>query len=424
MALSRPPRPLGYPPTPSAAAGFPSIPSGTPKKSSSTTWPSQAPLPPTRPMTPAEPEQGLLWSTIKRQLYKSEVSHMKRLVGESLINENRLLRDELSSLRQILMDFERQNDELSDSLKKQVLICGSQHRNLLKRQAKIILEDMRSQAECYGHTLEDIVPELRDVQLREFICGSPGSVPSLHASCGWVQDADVTKGSSQFERRGVTPPVTPSTRPSSSSGCSSTPDVFSVHSMPLGRPLGLEELGVVAEGIREALEAEHAALLSSIGEQMANLEAEEARRAESVGKACRGEPSTAELQKFLHRLQELSVSPALRTLALTGPSAGGAAPSGPPAPIPGGSSVRRLQALIAERRRSAPSGSPLDSSLGAVPEAFAASPSGSTAGLGATSRSGAASGPNPISSFSPAASAVPSPSGSRTLDPFFDDPFA
>merc|ERR1719486_1576604 len=87
----------------------------------------------------AEVQEGPLWSTVKRQLYRSEVSHVKRLVGEALIQKNRLMWDELASLKQILMDFQHQNDELSDGLKQQVLFCGSQHRDLLRRQSQMVL---------------------------------------------------------------------------------------------------------------------------------------------------------------------------------------------------------------------------------------------------------------------------------------------
>merc|ERR1719230_2115142 len=95
---------------------------------------------PNRPVTPAgqaDTEDGPLWSTIKRQLYRSEVAHVKRLVGEALIQKNRLMWDELASLKQILTDFEQQNDELSAAAKQQVLFCGSQHRDLLRRQSQM-----------------------------------------------------------------------------------------------------------------------------------------------------------------------------------------------------------------------------------------------------------------------------------------------
>merc|ERR1719343_791190 len=85
-------------------------------------------------------EEGPLWNSIKKQLYRSEVSHIKRLVGDSLIQQNRVMWDEIASLKQILSDFQEQNDELSESTQKQVLFCSSQHRDLLRRQAQIMME--------------------------------------------------------------------------------------------------------------------------------------------------------------------------------------------------------------------------------------------------------------------------------------------
>lgn len=350
-----------------------------------------------RPMAPPTPEpeqEGPLWNTIRRQLYRSEVSHIKRLVGESLIQQNRVMWDEITSLRQILADFQDQNDELSERSRQQVQFCSSQHRDLLKRQAQIILEDVRSQAEACGHALEDLVPEFRDEHLRHFMIGE---------DCGRVPFEPVL-GSCK-----PSPPMTPSTRPSSSGGLSgcSTPDI-GLPPLPLGRALGVDELGPVAVGIREALEAEHEALLAAIGELMQRFEAEQSRRA-STKRGLTRQPSTVELQHLVHKLQDLVVSPSLRALAITRPLSPGAADSFDPSdaaafgrPISGGANVRRLKALIAQRRR-IPTG-PLPALL-AVPESMA-----KMAGVLGTA-----------GVLVPAAGAAPE---KRVFDPFFDDPFA
>jgi hypothetical protein len=298
-------------------------------------------------------EDGPLWSTIKRQLYRSEVAHVKRLVGEALIQKNAVMWEELSSLKQILADFQHQNDELSEGLKQQVRFCGSQNRDLLRRNAQMVLAELTEQAEASGTDLEDLLPELQDnAQMRDFLLGGK----------------EIRRSSGKLE--GFTPPATPSTRPPSSvglrpqssggrSGCS-TPDPAGGLALPLGRALNLDELGLVAEGIRDALKSEHESLLTAIGEEMEHLEAEADHRATAVGRLSRAEPSTAELQQFVHKLQELQSSPSLRTLALTGGE--------PIPPLRGGSSVRRLQALIAERRLASPHRISKPAVLGAVPE--------------------------------------------------------
>uniref|UniRef100_A0A7S4UEU0 Uncharacterized protein n=2 Tax=Alexandrium monilatum TaxID=311494 RepID=A0A7S4UEU0_9DINO len=355
--------------------------------------PAEAELPPSRSTSMwQEPEEGPLWHSIKKQLYRSEVSHVKRLVGEALIQQNKLMWSEIASLRQILTDFQEQNDQLSEGLRQQVQFRGTQHRDLLRRQAQIILEDVRSQAESCGHTLEDLIPEIWDQHWRDYLFVKGASRSS--------------KGEPRFSPP-TTPSTRPSTRPSSSSGVSgcTTPDVPGAASLPLGRQLGVDELSSVAAGIREALEAEQESLLTIIGEQLQRLEAEDARRAESR----RGEPSTQELQDLVHKLQDLAVSPSLRTLALTGPPSPGSRPSEMPdesscVPVPlcGGASVRRLQALIAQRRRASP---PPHHGLGAVPESPPSLAAPSLASFVGVSLRGC-SGAQP------------------SFDPFFDDPFA
>jgi hypothetical protein len=311
---------------------------------------------------------------------------MKRLVGEGLIQKNRIMWDELASLRQILTDFQAQNEELSDGLKQQVRFCGSQHRDLMRRQAQMFLADIRVQAEACGHEVEDLLPELKDQQLRDF-----------------VSEGKDYRRSYTGKMDSFSPPATPSTRPPSSggrSGCS-TPDASSgfMPRLPLGRALSLADMEVVAEGIREALQNEHDSLLAAISEQSALLEAEADLRAEAVGRISRGEPSTSKLQDFVNRLQDVAVSPTLRTLTL----AGACEPTSPHSQIPGGSNVRRLQALIAQRRLGSPRRPSNPPALGAVPEAHTP-----------TSQSG----------VSPSAvSAAGYPAGpKKPVDPFFDDP--
>mmetsp|Transcript_21216 Transcript_21216/g.41494 ORF Transcript_21216/g.41494 Transcript_21216/m.41494 type:complete len:403 (-) Transcript_21216:66-1274(-) len=359
-----------------------------------------------------EPEEGPLWKTVRKQLYRSEVSHVRKLVGESLIQQNKLMWSELAALKQILADFQEQNDSLSASLKQQVQFRGTQHRDLLRRQLRIILDDLRSQAEACGHVLEDFVPELRDQQLCEFL---------FVGGCESAND-EVSKASC------MSVPTTPSTafsssRPSSASGvsvCSAPDPVTGVVSLPLGRRLDVDELTGVAEGIREALEAEQQSLLTAIGEQTQCLEAEDARRAES--KRTTG-PSTTQLQELVHRLQDITISPALRALTLTGPPSppspcqqqachGGypevaeAGPAAMPLPISGGAHVRRLQAFITQRRRLAASASLASlGALGAVPE---------SPGTAAPS----------LADFVGVSVKTLAGQKKPNFDPFFDDPFA
>mmetsp|Transcript_56998 Transcript_56998/g.133352 ORF Transcript_56998/g.133352 Transcript_56998/m.133352 type:complete len:334 (-) Transcript_56998:78-1079(-) len=288
-----------------------------------------ADLPP-RPESGAEGE-GPLWLTIKRQLYKPEVTLIKRLVGHEVIQQNKLMWDEISSLRHMLDEFRDRNDQLCEG-RKQADFCDTQHRELLRRQAQMVLEDLRSQAAVCGHAVEDMVPELRDCQMRDFVLQEEPD--------GKMREA---------------PPATPSTRPSTAStrhSCS-TPDIIqnlaTLPSLPMGQPLGLDDMDEVAAGIREALFAERQWLLASIADEYQQLELEDRRRA-TLARREKGEPSTAQLKRFLSRMQEVASSPGLRALTLTPQEA---------VPVVGGANVRRLQALISLRRQNAAGASTL-----------------------------------------------------------------
>lgn len=336
-------------------------------------------------------EDGPLWESIKRQLYKAEVAQVRRLVGETLIQQNKLMWAEAAALRQIVADYEQQSDDIAKGVKQQVQLCGTQHRDLLRRQAQIILEDLRAQAAACGQALEDVVPELRDEALRDYVTSR--REPRSSGGCEALGLRLVSP----------TPPMTPSTRPPSSCGgvsVCSTPDL-GLPALPLGRQLGVDELDGVAAGIREALQAEQESLLVAIAEQTQRFEAEDGRRASAKAGPAR-EPSTAELQQLVRKLQDIMVNPTLRTLALAeNSSAQGRAETADAAdgaleaqPISGGANVRRLRSLIAQRRRVG-TGAPLP--LGALPE--------SPAGTGIPAANEGAS-------------------GKPKFDPFFDDPFA
>lgn len=303
--------------------------------------------------------EGPLWNTVKRQLYRPEVTQVKRLVGEALIQKNITMWAELNALRQIMEDFEHQNDESSEKLKKQMMVCGSHHRDLLRRQAAILAQDIGSQAEACGHTLEDLLPDFRDVALREYLAETRVERCDI-GDIGVCGGRPVTAGCRS------TPPMTPSTRPPSSSGVSGcSGSDFGLPAFPLGRALGVDELADVAKGIREALNVEQESLLGLISEQMERFEWEASRQASDKKRGRSREPSTSELQMLVRKMQDLSVSPSLRSLVISGSPVHrhGVAPRNEegaaiayPENIVGGASVRRLKALIAQRRRDLPAG--------------------------------------------------------------------
>lgn len=360
---------------------------------------------------PSPAEDGPLWSTLRRQLYRSEVTHVKRMVGEALIRQNRLLWDEAGSLRQMLSDIVQKNEELTENLEKQVKFSGSQHRDLLRRQAQIMIDGLKPRVEECGSTLENFLPELKEARFRNFLF-------SDDLTAERERNGSFLGGKIDSWSR----PSTPSTRSPSSSRCS-TPEVSSAgrsNSLVLGRALGLEELAQVADNIREALVDEERALKAAVAETLEHLEAQ-AQQKGAITRQIRGEgePSTAELQQLTHKLQDLSKSPSLNTLAIMGgpssPSRSStfpssqhstAGPAAPLAPLPGGANVQRLRALIAQRRRESVAPAP---ALCTVPEAPDASVPVSP------------KQPSSVPGFA-APSAPEQPS--KSFDPFFDDPFA
>lgn len=342
--------------------------------------------------------ESSLWCSIRQQFYRSEVPHVKRIVSEQRIRRNRIAWRELISLRQILTDFESQNDDLVQGHELRAKLVECPHRNLLEQQARILLKDLEQQCYTSGRADFEIFDNETDRVLRSYIlersltptCTSPIRSPSRMSNCS--------------DSRG---PTTPSTRPSSS--CFSRSSTFGasedVPCFAKGEPLSLTELQAVAAKICEALDEEHLALLAAIEEQNLLLEAEASHQSNAVLRA-KAEPSTAELKRFVHRLQELCTSPGLQALAAAHYALGNESPYGthnvaPPTGkhvLGSTGTVRKLRSLIEQTRQ---------------------------AGLAAEEVIMTSPEPSKVTDRAPAVlfSAAKSPKFAGSLDPFFDDPF-
>jgi len=226
-------------------------------------------------------------------------------------------------------------------------------------------------------------------------------------------------------------------------------------SLSLGRALNLDEIITVAKCIREALEEERDVLLSAINEQSQYLEEEVARQASEVKGIMQEGASATKLQQFIRKLQNFTANPIMRALSQTLPPPGSTAlpqrywalqdtempdtETGMqmlgmqtlPASFSGASNLRRIQALITQRRRAAQS----ERSLCGVPEAFSNDfPCTIPQYLRSPEKPGLQGGvPELCSSHqlhgTSSFASLPSPkpgielNATRSLDPFFDDPF-
>jgi hypothetical protein len=337
--------------------------------------------------------EGPQWNQIKRHLYPAEVSTVRRLVGENLIRETKLAWQELNSLRQMLKDFQEQNDVLSDAAERTAAerekLFQNPQRDLLKQQARLLLDDVQKQEATGGKSLKDLLADKQDTHTAEFVLGRS------------LGDGDEQCPSRPPSGLGGYP-QTPSTRPSSRSttrpSTGASEDRVGGQPFALGRQLGEMELQTVADGIKEALQEELQALLSAIEEQNHLLEAEACIQAQAYARAkASDEPSTAEIRQLVHRLQSIITSPGFQVHSMN-------LPRRPEGSFSGGGRVRMLQTLIQQSRREAAEASAVDEE----PE----SPPASPMALGQQSQS-----------TSKVAAAVTAPAAPRKLDPFFDDPF-
>jgi len=350
-----------------------------------------------------EPGTGPSWNTIKRQLYRSEVSRVKRLVGETLIKDNQMMWDELVALREMLADFRGQHPKPrsdpqseqdakphSDSQKEvhqsaSAVGASTLHLELLRQQAQVLLEDAQSQAHLHGWSLAEMIPALANKEVLDVV------IHGRFSRQAPAQKATLSGGSLLGGR--LTPSTRPSTRPSSAggySGCSMPEHLAAVPVLPLGRPLGVDELDSVAESIREALEEEQMMFLQAISEQTMLLDDEDVRRAVVAGRtpsARQGSPVGAcavQLQEIVDALQQFLTAHC---------SAGPLSPSAQ-SQFTGCSHIRRLKALI-QHRREVPLMTALSKISGEVPDAMTSAKSVEVCTV-----------------------------STKSFDPFFDDPFA
>lgn len=329
------------------------------------------------------------WNQIKRHLYPAEVSTVRRLVGENLIRETKIAWRELNSLRQMLKDFQEQNDLLSDAAERTAAerekLFQNPQRDLLKQQARLLIEDVQRQEATGGKPLWEMLNH-DDRRTAEFVLGK-----TLN------DEESVSRPPS-----GLGCPQTPSTRPSSRSttrpSTGASEDRIGGQPFALGRQLGASELQAVADSIRDALEEEIQALLSAIEEQNYLLEAEACVQAQAYARAkANNEPSTADMRQLVHRLQSIITSPGFQVHSMHPPRR-------PEGSFSGGGRVRMLQTLIQQSRREAAETSAVDEESEPPP----------------TSHLACSQHNQPTMQ---AAAAIATSATTCKLDPFFDDPF-
>eukprot|EP00913_Durusdinium_trenchii_P019402 g18240.t1 len=141
----------------------------------------------------AEPSEGPLWTHLKSQLYKPEVKLIKRLVGHQLIQQNRLMWDEIASLRQMWAEFKEQIHgrqmygrrwkDGQHEMEYQLLAEEEHRRNAMARKNEISTAELKQ----FLHRLQEIAvsPSLRTVALtrraepRDTEAPEPLSAPRL-----------------------------------------------------------------------------------------------------------------------------------------------------------------------------------------------------------------------------------------------------
>lgn len=348
--------------------------------------------------------EGPQWNQIKRHLYPAEVSAVRRLVGENCIRETKVAWQELNSLRQMLKEFQDQNDALNETAERTAAerekFFQNPQRDLLKQQANLLIEDVRRQEATGGKSLQSMLDQ-QELRTAQFILGGKS-----------VEDQCVSRPPSGLGGY----PQTPSTRPSSrsttrpSTGASERGQPFA-----LGHQLGASELQTVADQIREALQEEHEALLSAIEEQNHLLEMEADVQAHAYRRSKVEEPSTADLRQLVHKLQGIITSPGFQVTTMQHP------PRRPEGSFTAGGRVRMLQTLIQQSRREAAEASALDEEPESPPASPMAAGCKSPQQKQSTAGTGSSSGYN--ADRPPIAAATSAPASTRKLDPFFDDPF-
>jgi hypothetical protein len=293
----------------------------------------------------------------------------------------------------MLKDFQDQNDALSETAEKTAAehekLFQNPQRDLLKQQARLLIDDIQRQEATGGKSLQDLLANQQDRHTAEFVLG---------------KNIEDQSGSRSPSGLGMwTPSTRPSTRSTSRPSTGASEDRVGGQPFALGRQLGTTELQTVANGIREALQEEHEALLSAIEEQNHLLEAEACVQAQAYRRArVNDEPSTADIRQLVHKLQSIISSPGFQVTSMN-------LPRRPEGSFCGGGRVRMLQTLIQQSRREAAEADALDEE----PESPPTSPVAVALGTKTFQRN------QPTSD----AATVTTPAATRILDPFFDDPF-
>ncbi|KAK1943542.1 hypothetical protein P3T76_004938 [Phytophthora citrophthora] len=201
----------------------------------------------------------LLWDELKLNGRVVEEQELRSTIGSHLVEGNEELRQELEVLVEILTEFQQQNDDIREALANRPHIPEPPGRPLLIEKLKLLAADM------HDHSRQSP----KEVEVLDYVLSSSDSASPYNYRAPMTPRMDnlSSAGDGVALRPGTAkrPPTGGSQRPVSRGSTISISSITAILDSPeVHRRLNLDEIDVIKEELREALNDERLLLLEDI----------------------------------------------------------------------------------------------------------------------------------------------------------------
>lgn len=247
--------------------------------------------------------QDTIWTRIKSKLPTCEIDEVSRLLGIELIEKNEDLKEEVNTLKEILADFQQQNEKLRVSLKSRPRLPDHPARVLLEQQIMLLIKSVKhsssavSDSNSQNNRLLSPKNKSEEKVLQHVLKKHDPNSNLILANSD-------TSPLSRFTKLHASRPGTASSNFSSRSGTSSSsapPDLLDP--MENGK-LNMFRICKVTKDIKAAMREESQELMEEIEYIQSLLEMEHEEITEEKNQALTTPPSLDEMRAFSQKLEK------------------------------------------------------------------------------------------------------------------------
>ncbi|GBG25213.1 Hypothetical Protein FCC1311_014302 [Hondaea fermentalgiana] len=250
------------------------------------------------------PRRLTIWERIVEQVPGAERDEVREILGPRLVEKNESLCQELDALREILIEFQQQNREFRDKLRKRPPLPEHPARILLEQQILLLLNSVKTSKSIHAKSL--LQPTSRtDREVCDYVLKRHLKKSARDGQAGAFDDAarpGTSCGTSRSDRYAFARrPGTASSAHSAASFASAPVEVIDALDR---KALSVFAIDKITKDLRAALEAEEEDLLQDIDQIQALLELEHEDISIEKQEALKPPPPLEDMREYSAKLEK------------------------------------------------------------------------------------------------------------------------